>query len=107
VALAAFAGEHRRAALLGAGLSGGLGVAEIVLMGAFARRSAKPLQAAWIVFTATFLVRLVVVGVATVIVGRSNWNVFAFVIAFFVPFFALSAIEWAFLHSLRRSPGNA
>ena len=106
VAIAALAGEHRRAALLGAGLSGGLGLAEISLMGAFARRAAKPVQAAWIVFTATFLVRLVLVAVATVIVGRAGWNVFAFVIGFFVPFFALSAIEWAYLHSLRRLPGT-
>jgi hypothetical protein len=105
VAAAALLGEHRRAALLGAGLSGGLGVAEIFAMGAFARRAAKPVQSAWIVFTAAFLLRLVLLGAATVVVGRSGWNVFAFVIAFFVPFFALSAIEWAFLHSLRRSPG--
>ncbi|HSM93486.1 MAG TPA: hypothetical protein VLT47_11420 [Anaeromyxobacteraceae bacterium] len=106
VAAAALAGEHRRAALLGAGVSGALAVTEIVLMGAFARRSSKPVQAAWIVFTGTFLVRLVLLAVATVIVGKAGWNVFAFVIAFFVPFFALSAIEWAFLHSLRRSTGT-
>jgi hypothetical protein len=106
VAAAALAGDHRRAALLGAGLSGGIGLAEILLMSAAARRSAKPVQAAWIVFTATFLVRLVLLAVATVIVGKAGWNVFAFVIAFFVPFFALSAIEWAFLHSLRRTPGT-
>ena len=101
VAAAALAGEYRRAALLGAGVSGAMGLLEIVLMGAFARRSAKPVQAAWIVFVAAFLVRLVLLGVATAIVGKAGWNVFAFVIAFFVPFFALSAIEWAFLHSLR------
>lgn len=106
VAVAALAGEFRRAALLGAGISGALGVAEILLMGAFARRSAKPVQAAWIVFTGAFLVRLVLLGIATVVVGKAGWNVFAFVIAFFVPFFALSAIEWAFLHSLRRLPGT-
>ena len=105
VAAAAFAGDHRRAAIVGAAVAGGSGLAEILLMGFTARRAAKPVQAAWIVFTAAFLVRLVLLGVATVIVGRSGWNVFAFVIAFFVPFFALSAIEWAFLHSLRRSPG--
>jgi FtsH-binding integral membrane protein len=105
VAAAALSGEYRRAALVGAVVAGGSSVAEIFLMAFAARRSKKPVQAAWIVFTATFLVRLVLLGIATAVVGRSGWNVFAFVIAFFVPFFALSAIEWAYLHSLRRTPG--
>ena len=106
VAAAALSGDYRRAAIVGAAVAGGSAVAEILLMGVAARRARKPVQAAWIVFTATFLVRLVLVAVATVIVGRAGWNVFAFVIGFFVPFFALSAIEWAFLHSLRRLPGT-
>jgi hypothetical protein len=106
VAAAALAGDHRRAALLGAGLASGSGVAEILLMAFAARRAHNPTQAAWLVFTAAFLVRLALVGAATVIVGRAGWSVVAFVIAFFVPFFALSAIEWAFLHSLRRLQGT-
>ncbi len=106
LAAAALAGEYRRAALVGAAVAGASAVAEIFLMGFAARRAAKPVQAAWIVFTATFLVRLVLVGVATIVVGRAGWTVFAFVIGFFVPFFVLSAIEWAFLHSLRRLPGT-
>jgi len=106
VAAAALAGDYRRAALVGAGVSGASALAEILLMGFAAHRSRKPVQAAWIVFTAAFLVRLVLLAVATFVVGRAGWNIFAFVIAFFVPFFALSAIEWAFLHSLRSSPGT-
>ena len=105
VAGAALAGEYRRAALVGSIVAGGSAVAEILLMTFAARRSKKPVQAAWIVFTAAFLVRLVLLGIATAVVGKAGWNVFAFVIAFFVPFFALSAIEWAYLHSLRRTPG--
>ncbi len=105
VAAAALSGEYRRAALVGAAVAGGSAVVESFLMALAARRAKKPVQAAWIVFTATFLVRLVLLGVATAIVGKAGWNVFAFVIAFFVPFFALSAIEWAYLHSLRRTPG--
>lgn len=106
VAAAALTGGFRRPALTGAAVAGATGVAEMLLMSFAAARAQKPLQAAWIVFTAAFLVRLVLLGVATVIVGRAGWNVFAFVIAFFVPFFALSAIEWTYLHSLRRSPGT-
>lgn len=105
VAAAALSGEYRRAALVGAAVAGGSAVVESLLMAFAARRAQKPVQAAWIVFTATFLVRLVLLGVATAIVGKAGWNVFAFVIAFFVPFFALSAIEWAYLHSLRRTSG--
>jgi hypothetical protein len=106
VAAAALTGTFRRPAMVGAGVAGLVAVAEILLMSLAAGRAQKPLQAAWIVFTAAFLVRLVLVAVATVLVGKAGWNVFAFVIAFFVPFFALSAIEWTYLHSLRRSPGT-
>jgi K+ transporter len=106
VAAAALTGSFRRPALTGAAVAGATAVAELLLMTFATRRSAKPLQAAWIVFTAAFLVRLALLGAATVLVGRAGWNVFAFVIAFFVPFFALSAVEWAYLHSLRRSPGT-
>ena len=46
-------------------------------------------------------VRLVLVGVGTVLVGKSGAT--AYVVAFFVPYFAFTAFEGAFLHSLRRS----
>ena len=106
VAAAALTGGFRRPAMTGAGVAGLAAVAEILLMSFAAGRARKPLQAAWIVFTAAFLGRLVLVAVATVLVGKAGWNVIAFVIAFFVPFFVLSAIEWAYLHSLSRSPGT-
>jgi hypothetical protein len=106
VAAAALTGGFRRPAMTGAGVAGLVAVAEIVWMSFAAGRAQKPLQAAWLVFTVAFLVRLVMVAVATVLVGKAGWSVIAFVVAFFVPFFALSAIEWAYLHSLRRSPGS-
>ena len=106
IAVAALTGGFRRPAITGAAVAGLTAVAEILLMSFATARAAKPLQAAWIVFTVAFLTRLVLLAVATVFIGKAGWNVFAFVIAFFVPFFVLSAIEWAFLHSLRRLPGT-
>jgi uncharacterized Tic20 family protein len=47
-----------------------------------------------------FLVRLVLVGVGTVLVGRNG--AIAYVVSFFVPYFAFTAFEGAYLHSLRR-----
>jgi FtsH-binding integral membrane protein len=106
VVAAALAGDHRRAAMTGAGVAGLTAVAEIVLMGFATGRARNALQAAWVIFAGAFLVRLLLLALATVIVGRAGWNVIAFVTAFFVPFFALSAIEWGYLHSLRRIPGT-
>jgi hypothetical protein len=106
VAAALAAGEHRAGALLGALVSSGISVAETLAMGFSARRSARPTQAAFLVFTVAFLFRLLAVGVSLYAVHRAGWSTAGFVVAFFVPFFVLSAVEWGYLHSLRRLPGT-
>lgn len=107
VAAALAAGPYRSAALTGALLAGATGVASTLLMGRATRRATKPLQQALVVFVIFFLLRLVLVGGATAVVARAGWNVVAFVVAFFVPYFVLSALEGAYLHSLRRTGTTA
>ena len=98
--LAAYlAGEHRGPALTGAGIAGATAVVSIFAMG-WATRSAWGTKGALAVMAMLFLVRLVLVGVGTVLVGRAG--AVPFVIAFFVPYFAFTAFEGVFLHSLRR-----
>ena len=106
VAAALAAGEHRAAALAGAGISCTLSVAETFATGLSAKRSAKPTQAALLVFTAAFLVRLVAMALGLLAVHRAGGSAIAYAVAFFVPFFVLSAVEWGYLHSLRRLPGT-
>ncbi len=103
VGLALLSGEYRRPALAGALISGVTAVASILAMGRAARAGARPMQQALLVLVATFLVRLVLVGVGTVLVARGGGQAVAFVIAFFVPYFAFVALEGAFVHSLRRT----
>lgn len=103
VAAALAAGPHRAAALTGALIAGATGVLSTVLMGHAASGEGKPLQKALLVFVTFFLLRLVLVGGATAVVARAGWNVVVFVAAFFVPYFVLSALEGAYLHSLRRT----
>jgi hypothetical protein len=52
-----------------------------------------------------FLVRIVLVALGTFFVVRAGESVYAFVVAFFVPYFIFSAIEGAFVHSLSRGTG--
>ena len=103
VAVAFAAGPDHVAAPLGAILAGATGVGSTLLMGRAATAAEKPVQAALLVFVIFFLLRLVLVGSATAVVVRFGWNVMAFVVAFFVPYFVLSALEGAYLHSLRRT----
>jgi len=100
-------GADRVAAPLGAGLAGLTGVASTLLMGRAATGAKKPVQGALLVFVVFFLLRLVLVGSATAVVTRFGWDVVAFVVAFFVPYFVLSALEGAYLHSLRRTGTTA
>jgi len=106
VATALAAGEHRAAALTGAAVSCAISVAETFATGFFARRAARPTQAALLVFTVAFLVRLVAVALGLLAVHQSGGSPVAYAVAFFVPFFVLSAVEWGYLHSLRRLPGT-
>jgi len=103
VALALAAGPYRLPALTGALLAGLTGVASTLSMGRAARGARKPLNAVLVVFALFFLVRLVLVGSAVAVVSRQGWDILAFVVAFFVPYFVLSAFEAAVVHSLRRT----
>lgn len=103
VAAAAAYGPDRAAALTGALIACVTGVASTLLMGRAAASRARPVQGALLVFTVFFLLRLVLVGSATALVSRLGWNVITFVVAFFVPYLVLSALEGAYLHTLRRT----
>ncbi len=104
--LAALAsGVHRRAALLGAATASFTAVVSLLAMERVARTGRKPVKGALAVVAAMFLVRIVLVSLATVLVVRARESIVGFVVAFFVPYFAFSAIEGAFVHSLGRSQG--
>jgi len=107
VAAALAAGPDRAAALTGTLLAGATGLGSTLLMGRAASSPGKPVHQALLVFVVFFLGRLVLVGSATAVVSRAGWNVVAFVIAFFVPYFTLAALEGAYLHSLRRTVTTA
>jgi hypothetical protein len=92
---------ERTAALTGASIAGSTALVSIFALGRAARSKKNATLAALAVVVSLFLVRLVLVGVGTVLVGRSGSV--AYVVAFFVPYFAFTAFEGAFLHSLRRS----
>jgi hypothetical protein len=92
---------QRTAALTGASIAGSTALVSIFALGRAARSKKNATLAALAVVVVLFLVRLVLVGVGTVLVGKSGAA--AYVVAFFVPYFAFTAFEGAFLHSLRRS----
>lgn len=102
VAVALAAGSVRKAALVGATISGFTALGSIMAMGR-AASARKPMQAAVAVMAAAFLLRIVLVAVGTILVGRgaSNPDIYAFVAAFFVPYFVYAAVEAAFLNTLR------
>lgn len=99
VLLALASGAHRRGAVIGAVLSGGAAVASVA---ALARFGHGPVRRTLAVFVAGFLVRIVLVAAGVVLVRRSDASVVGFVVAFFVPYFTLAAIEALFVHSLDR-----
>jgi hypothetical protein len=98
------AGEHRDAALIGATATGITGVISILAMARAARTPRHATRNALAVVVVLFLVRIVLVALGTVQVGRAG--AIAFIIYFFVPYFAFTVFEGAFLHSLRSSPGT-
>ena len=95
----------------GAGLTGAA-IASLTALASLAgfrwlgRSAAKPLQKALLVFVVMFLVRLVLVALGLVHVTRAGESVVAFVVAFFVPYFAFAAIEGSYVHALGRSLGR-
>lgn len=97
---------YRRGAAIGAGISSVTALASLLGMARSARHAENQLKGALLVMVVAFLVRMVLVALGAAGVGRSGESVVAFIIAFFVPYFAFSAIEAMFLHSLRRTPGS-
>jgi hypothetical protein len=104
VGVALASGVHRRGALVGAVSSGLTGVASLLFMQRGARAK-KPVQAALAVMAGMFLIRIVLVALGTFVVARSGESIFAFVAAFFVPYFTFAAIEGSYLHGLNRDTG--
>jgi hypothetical protein len=101
VAVAAMLGELRRAAMLGAAISGVTAITSIVWMGRAVRTARKPTQAAFLVVTVMFLARLVLVGVGTLLVYGQGDQTVAFIASFFAPYFVFSALESYFVHTLK------
>ncbi len=104
---ALLAGQHRRAALVGASSASITAITSLFAMGRLSRTARKPMQSALLVVTVMFLVRLLLVAGGTVYVARTGGDILTFVIAFFVPYFAFAAIEGAFAHSLGHAKGAA
>jgi hypothetical protein len=97
---------YRRGAVVGAGIASLTALASLFAMGRSARRPASQLKGALVVMVVAFLVRIVLVALGAALVARAGEHVVAFIVAFFVPYFAFSTLEAAFLHSLRRTPGS-
>jgi hypothetical protein len=104
IVLSLLAGAHRRGALVGAGAVSFTAVVSLLFMQRGAR-ARKPLQAALLVMVVMFLVRIVLVALGTALVWRAGESIFAFIIAFFVPYFIFAAIEGYYLHGLPRGTG--
>lgn len=105
VGLAFVSGVHRRGALLGATSACITGIGSMLAMSRTARTASKPTQAALAVMSIGFLVRLVLVALGTILIVRAGESVAGFIVAFFLPYFVLAAVEGAFVHSLRRGTG--
>jgi len=107
IALALASGaSYRRGATLGAAIASLTAVASLFAMARSSRRPEQQLKGALVVMVAAFLLRIVLVAVGVALVARGGESVVAFIVAFFVPYFAFSGIEAAYLHSLRRTPGS-
>lgn len=107
VLAATMVGAQRTAALTGATIAGATALVSIWAMGRAAHARGNATQGMLAVMAVLFLVRLVLVGLGTVLTARAGRDAIAFVVAFFVPYFAFSALEGAFVHSLRRQGTTA
>jgi hypothetical protein len=105
VAAALASGQYRRAAAVGAGISALTALGSLQAMARSARRPESAMKGALVVMVVAFLVRIVLVALGAVVVARGGESVVAFIVSFFVPYFAFSAIEIAYLHSMRHTPG--
>jgi hypothetical protein len=105
MAIALASGSFRRAAALGAGISTLTALGSLFAMARSARRPERAMKGALLVMVLAFLIRILLVALGAAVVVRSGENAVAFIVAFFVPYFAFSAIEISFLHSIRHTPG--
>ncbi|HEY6006495.1 MAG TPA: hypothetical protein VIV57_26680 [Anaeromyxobacter sp.] len=105
VAAALASGQYRRAAAVGAGISALTALGSLFAMARSARQPERAMKGALLVMVVTFLVRIVLVALGVAVVARGGESVVAFIVAFFVPYFAFSAIEIAYLHSMRQTSG--
>jgi hypothetical protein len=105
VAAALASGQYRRAAAVGAGISSLTALGSLFAMARSARRPKSAMKGALVVMVVAFLVRIVLVALGVAVVARGGESVVAFIVSFFVPYFAFSAIEVAYLHSMRHTPG--
>lgn len=99
--------SYRRGATIGAAIASFTAILSLFLMARSARRPEQQMKGALLVMVVAFLVRILLVAAGAAVVARAGESVVAFILAFFVPYFAFTAIEVAFLHSLRRTPGSA
>lgn len=99
--------SYRRGATIGAAIASFTAILSLFLMARSARRPEQQMKGALLVMVVAFLVRILLVAAGAAVVARAGESVVAFILAFFVPYFAFSAIEVAFLHSLRRTTGSA
>lgn len=102
----ALATPASRPALLGVGIAALTGFASLLGFRRVARAQGKPVQKALLVFAVMFLVRLVLVALGLVAVHRAGESHLAFIVAFFVPYFAFAAIEGGYVHALGKNPGR-
>ncbi len=105
LAAALSSGQYRRAATLGAGISTLTALGSLFAMARSARRPERAMKGALVVMVVAFLLRIVLVAAGAAVVARAGEHVVAFIVSFFVPYFAFSAVEIAFLHSMRQPPG--
>jgi hypothetical protein len=104
--LALLSGSAREPALIGASIASGTALASLYAFGHFGSSPVQPVQRALVVFGVTFLARLLLVGAGVAAVARSGGSVIAFVVAFFVPYFAFTAIEGSYVAALGRRLGK-
>ncbi len=95
----------RRAATVGAGIASLTALGSLFAMSRSSRRAGNQMKGALVVMVVAFLLRLVLVALGAALLGRAGESITAFIVAFFVPYFAFSGIEAAYLHSLR-TPGS-
>jgi len=100
------AGPARSPAIIGAAIATATGLASLWALGRFGRSARRPVQSALLVFVVVFLVRLLLVAGGVTLVARAGESALAFVVAFFVPYFAFAVIEGSFVRALGRGMGK-